>query len=127
MFVLWRFFKGRRKVSREASSLEKKFNPRPHASSRYHLLFRHSTSFHLLYLSRLGFPRLETKYLTRAMKSEVRKRKNCEDERTDKTVEGRGRESTNLCSDPPVKVERARLLERNRREDRYGLMGKCSA
>lgn len=79
-----------------------------------------TTSFHLLYLSRLsdiystfqGFPRLETKYLTPAMKSEVRKRKNCEDERTDRTVVGR--ESTNLCSDPPVKVERTRLLERDR-------------
>lgn len=56
------------------------------------------------------------------MKSEVRKRKNCEDEHTDRTVEGRGRENTNLCSDPPVKVERARLLERDRREDRCGLM-----
>lgn len=50
------------------------------------------------------------------MNSEVRKGKNCEDELTDSETVG-GRESTNLCSDPPVKVERARLLERDIQED----------
>lgn len=61
------------------------------------------------------------------MNSEVRKGKNCEDELTGRTVGGR--ESTNLCSDPPVKVERARLLERDTQEDRCGLIlvGKYSA
>lgn len=72
--------------------------------------------------------------MERGTKSEVRKCKKCEKEHVDGRPRrwggGKNPEScrgTNLCSDPSVKDERARLAERDGGEDERGLTGEPSA